>query len=193
MATCTPPATLSPGFLYIKYTHQGLVTHTARWAFIDGVDIADTVNLRAEANRIAISMRAAVPPSFSLTDWGILNRDGSLFYEEPFTSPIAGTHGTVAGSDDYFSRTITFTGHGLAPAPGVCAGPSRSVLFVGNGYHFNVGQKRISAAVDTGLLAYWTALNTSTYLPADDYGQQFPFRGSGTVQFNAHTQRREGT
>ncbi len=193
MSLCTPPSTTSPGVLFLKYTHQGQVTHTARWAFIAGVDPTDTTVLGAEADRIASKMQAALPPSFVITDWGILTRDGALYYEAPLPAPRVGSHSTAPAVDDYYSRTITFTGHGQAPVAGGCAGPTRTVLFVGNGYHFIVGQKRINATVDTGLLGYWVALNDSTYLPADDYGQQVDLRQSGTVQYNAHTQRKEGT
>lgn len=193
MAVCVIPPTLSPGFLFLKYTHRDVVEHTARYAFIAGVDLTDTVNLRIEADRIAEGMHRAIPPSFVIHDWGILNRDGGLYYDEPLPTTYAGIHGTVAGLTDYYSPTISFMGRGNPTGPGICIGPSRTVLFVGNGYHFITGQKRINANADAGLLAYFDAMNSSTYLPADDYGQQITWRNSGTVQWNAHTQRASGS
>lgn len=190
---CTPPPTSSPGYLYLAYNQSVIAFHTARWAFIDGVDITDTVNLRIEANRIAAILVDALQAQFAITDWGILQSDGTHYYSEPFITPYIGTHSAAAGSDDYFSRTITFTGRGNASAPGVCTGQSRSVLFVGNTYQFVRGEKRFAVATDVDLNNYLTALNASTYLPADKYGQQVTYGASAPVQFNAHTQRAVGT
>lgn len=190
---CIPPTTRSPGFLYLSYNQSNNAFHTARWAFILGVDITDTVNLRVEANRIAAIMADALQAQFAVTDWGILQADGSHFYSEPFAAPYVGTKGVAPGADDYYSRTITFTGRGNATLPGVCTGQSRSVLFVGNTYQFVRGEKRFNVGSDVDLMNYLNALNTSTYLPADVYGQQVTYSASAPVQFNAHTQRTMGS
>jgi len=193
MATCTPPTTHSPGQLYIRYNHNVLVEHTASWHFIVGVDLTDTVNLRIEANRIASAMADALTNHFNITDWGILDQAGDYYYEEPFATPYIGLHGAGTGAEDYYSRTITLTGRGNAPTPGVCSGQTRSVLFVGNTYQFTPGQKRFPTTLDVDLNSYRLALNASTYLPADAYGQQVDFRVSAPIQFNAHTQRKSGS
>lgn len=192
MATCTPPTTHSPGFLFVRYTHNLLVTHTARWAFIVGVDITDTVNLRIEANRLAAAMADALTNHFEVTDWGILDQFGDHYYEEPFASAYTGTKGAAAGAEDYYSKTITLTGRGNATSPGVCSGQTRSVLFVGNTYQFAPFEKRFISTSDVDYNGYRLAINASTYLPADEYGQQVDFRVSAPVQFNAHTQKRNG-
>lgn len=189
---CIVPTTVSPGFLYLQYTHLGLVTHRARYAFINGVDVTDVPNLHIEAERIAAAMKPALPDSFIITDWGILNHDGSPYYASPLTAPLTGSHATALGAEDFYSRTITFTGHGLPPIATGCVGRTRAVLFVGKGYQFQVGMKRYNVLADAGLHGYLTALNVSTYLPADAYGQQVTFGASAPVQFNAHTQRKDG-
>lgn len=193
MSNCIVPTTVSPGFLYIKYTHLGQVEHSARWALVNTADVTNVPGLRTEAEEIGQAMKGALADSFAMHTWGILNRDGSPYYEEPFTAPIVGVHSSATGAEDYFSKTITFTGHGLPPIATGCVGKTRSVLFVGKTYFFNIGQKRFPVLTDVGLHAYLTRLNSSVYLPADDYGQQVAFGASAPIQFNAHTQRKEGS
>lgn len=169
------------------------MVHTARWAFIDGVDITDISHLAVEAAEIAAQMVKALPDSAVITDWGVLRADGSHYYSAPFGTPLTGTHGTATGETDYYSRTLTASGRGIAPTAVICSGLTRTVLFVGKAFHFTVGEKRFNGAGDSGVTAYLARLNSSTYLPADEYGQHVDLSYSMTVQFNAHTQKREGT
>lgn len=195
MAHCTLPITTSPGKLALRYIQLTTgISHKISWHFIAGVNLTDVSDLRTEAERLADLMADALTASFRVMGWEIQDPSGSPYYDESFPTPIVGTLSPAAGAADWCSPTICFTGVGQAPAPGTCHGHSISRLFTGDSYLFLPGDKTLNAGAHAPLLAFiQTGLNTSTYLPADVFGQQANILTACPCQFNAAVQRKYGT
>lgn len=192
---CLPPATLSPGSLYLVYRSVGPLSRlTIGWNLIFGTDLADIPNLRTEANRLAGYIYKCVPPIATFVNWGIKVHGGGTYYEEPLITALVGTHAVSTDMQEYYSTTVAFVGHGLAPAPGGCAGRIISRLHTFGALNFAPGTRSFDASGNTPYLDFIVrGLNASTYLPSDYYGQQGDIGLIMPVQFNAAIQRRWGS
>lgn len=192
---CLPPATVSPGTLYLVYRATGPLSRlTIGWNLIYGTDLTDIPNLRIEANRLANYIYRCVPPIATFVNWGIRVHGGGVYYEEPLTASLTGTHAVASSMQEYYSTTVAFVGHGLAPLPGGCAGRIISRLHTFGALPFPPGSKSYNAASDAVYQSFITnGLNASTYLAADYYGQQGEVGLIMPVQWNAAIQRRYGS
>lgn len=191
---CLEPTTVSPGKLVLHYLAPGIGRMSIGWHFINGVDLTDVVHIRTEADRIANLLKDCLPPLASITDWSITEGNGFPYYNEPFASAYIGTHTVNGNMQEYYSTTVAFVGHAQAPSPGGCAGRLVSRLHTFGALNFAPGTKFFDASADSPYAHFISnALNASTYLPADGYGQQGNIGGIMPVQFNAAVQRRVGT
>ena len=193
---CTIPTTSSPGSLVLFYQNTDNTTiHTISWHFIDGVDLNNIAVLQVEADRLAGLLKPCMTSRRALIDWGIRLPGGATFYRAPLTTGAGnGSHAVASGMQNWYSLTIAFEGKGDAPAAGVCAGRIVSRLHLGGAIDFVPGMKYFDASFDAALTAFIaTGLNASTYLPADYWGQQGDVGNTLPVQWNAHTQRKEGS
>lgn len=192
---CTVPITSSPGRLLIHYQNTlNSTSHSIGWHFIYGVDLTGISFLQIEADRLATLLKACMNAGFFLDTWSIVLPNGTVYYTAPLTTPGAGTHAVNGNMQEWYSTTVAFIGLGDAPIPGGCKGRITSRLHCGGALNFPPGLRKFDANTDTPLKTFINAgLNASTYLPADFYGQQGNIGILCPVQWNAHTQRREGS
>jgi hypothetical protein len=193
---CTPPLTRSPGSLVLHYQNLDNSTfHTIGWHFITGVDLNNVAVLQVEADRIAGFAKAVLTSRRAMASWSIRLPNGATFYSANLTTGAGpGTHATTGGMLNWYSTTLAFEGHGQAPSAGTCSGRIISRLHLGGAILFPIGGKYFDATADATVKAFVdSAMNLSTYLPADYYGQQGNITYQCPMQWNAHTQRKEGS
>lgn len=190
---CIVPGTISPGKLFIQYvdTLTGY-KHRVSWRLYAGVDITILPILRAEAILLKTALVACVISNLTFTEWGILSPSGSVLYAEGFTPVVAGTHPLLM-SYAFKSPTVRIEGTAHPPFPGACFGRTNFVVFHQGALKYIVGQKSFDLGTDVGFAALVAAVNASTILPADLFGQPAIMNLLAPVQFNAHAQRVEGT
>jgi hypothetical protein len=192
--SCTFPARpYSPGHLVLFYHHDAGPDHTVSMGLNRTVDISSISPLRVEANALAFLFSACNTVKFTWLDWGIRLPDGSLYYREPLTAPITGSHAVATSAQNLFSSTVTLTGKADAISVGDCTGQFRSMIFVGAAFEFVQGEKARPSSADTAIAALIARLNLSVFVPADYYGQTGSYRARFTVQYNAHAQKRNGS
>lgn len=191
---CTDPGTRSPGKLVLYYTLAPAGgEHSTGFNFITSVNINVVGPLQVEADRLAVLVRGCCTNKVTLTDWGIIQPGGHVFYRAPLTTGAGvGTHALGGVADYWYSQTIAFTGVGLAGAAGICNGRIIFRVHIQGALSFAPGEKTFNGATDAGINAFINGVNASTYLPADFFGQQGDINKICPVQWNAHTQRKEG-
>lgn len=194
MSSCTLPGTLRPGFAFFRYGEvAGTLAHVASLGINHVVDISDIAAMRTEMNAVTDLVQRVIPAALSITSWGIMLPDRSVYYEEAYGTAKVGSHGAATNAVNWKSATVTLTGKGQPPAPGGCVGQTRLELFTYNAYFFQPGQQFIAStgALPLDDLAVYLALNSVVW--ADNFGQEAIVRGRYPVQFNAAVQRKHGT
>lgn len=191
---CIQPATQSLGYVFLDYqTNGNLVPRRMRLRLTYPLSPSDLTTIGAEAVLWAGFVGPCLPNSCLIQNWGTMNQDGSVYHVEALPSLVIGTHVSATGWPDFFSNTVTLTGRGQPTTAGQCAGPVRSVLFVGKGYAFVRGQKSVPHGADAAFDALQNFLTGNSVLGADKYGNPGTYRGVYPVQFNAHAQRHLGS
>jgi len=191
---CTDPLTISPGFLRLDYLHSTQsLSHSTRARLVFGVDPTDVALMGLTALDWAVAWRGIVPPQFVCGGYSVLRHDGSLMYSNSFGTATAGTHAVAGGALDYASRTLAFTGRGIAGTAVECSGEEIGRVFVGGAYEFIPRQKFMVPGADAAVDAYAVFLEDSTVIWADEFGNKAGIRPRYPVQFNAHAQGRNGT
>lgn len=193
--SCIDPGTRSPGRLVLVYVDNAFsIRHSMGWHFIAGAVITDIVNIRIEANRLAVLAGKCVTSDYTFVDWEIRTPDGNLFYTEPLSPIQVGSHGQATGALRWRSQTLDFEGHGQPGVPGGCHGRISFKMFIGGALLYGVGQKTFAISGDAQMDAFRvTGLNASTWVPADYFGQQGDILPTANVQYNAHAQKVLGT
>lgn len=193
--SCTVPITNSPGKLHLLYNSTtSLVPHSIGWNFIASVNLTDITSLTAEAQRLADLLGPVLPTICSIVAFKLTLPDGSTWYEAPLPTQVNGTHNSAGTMQHWKSTTLAFVGHAQPNAPGECAGETISRLHVYGAYNFAPGVKFFDATLDADLDDWiQSGLNASLYVPADRYGQQANILTNCPCQWNAATQRREGS
>lgn len=191
---CTPPTTLSPGYLRLEYTHiSQAVQHSTRARLTLGTDPLDPTQMFASADAWAAFLADCLPVQFRVGGYSVLRHDGSILYAASLPTPYTGTHTGASGSEDYASRTVTMTGRGRPATGAACSGEELTRFFVGNAFFFQPRQKIINRGFDSALDTLAGFLETNLYIWADNYGSKAGVRPAFPVQLNAHTQKRVGT
>lgn len=199
MATIRP-STRTPGSLKILYK-KGLVAHRLSVNLLANIDINDFAARRADAINLAGKIQGVMPASVELSSWALYTRPNTnqpptLIYAEALTGPFIGVAPAIVQTPDTNSHTVTVTGTGTPGQPDWAVGAMRLVLFNGNAMSIVLGEKvRASNALTpvTGWNALLTDLAASNHYWADFYGQKGTLHQLMPVQFNAHTQRVNGT
>lgn len=193
--SCIVPTTTSPGtldFLYVATT--SLAAKRIGWKFIAGVDITNHALIDAEAQRLALLLTDCLPSFARLVGWEVILPGGGVYDTGGFGGLGPGTHNLSGVMQSWHSTTVAFVGHAHPLSPGYCAGRTVTRLHTWSCLDFVPGGHFFDANLDAPFLAFVNAgLNASTYLPADRYGQQADISISLPVQWNARTQRREGS
>jgi len=194
MSTCVPPITRSPGFLYLEYVHtsQGL-QHTVAIRFTHDADITDITEARLTATDWAINLYPCMTAQFSIQGWGIRNADGDHYYSEAFVTPYPGTHGGITGMQDAVSSTVSITGQGLPPSPGVCYGRTKHTFHTGAAFTFSPKRKFTNTVENAPLDDLGAWLFAQSHVWADYYGQEASVHVQYPVQYHAGYQRKWGT
>jgi hypothetical protein len=192
--SCIDSGFLSPGYLRLDYVHSSQsIPHSTRARLIFGVDPLDVGLMESTADDWAGWWAGVVPASFTCSSYSVLRHDGSLLYSGTLPGSQIGVHPSAAGSGDYASRTLCFTGRGLPAALSECSGEAIGRLFVGSGYEFVARQRFMVNGVDAGVDNYAQFLRLNTVVWADEFGNKANVRGRYPVQFNAYAQGRNGT
>lgn len=191
---CTPPGTLSLGYVFLDYTTNSLsVPHRTRIRLTNPIDPADVATIRTAATSWANFMAGCLSGTSWVIGWGTMNPDGSIFYIEAFNPFINGTHPTSVGAAALRSRTLTLTGKGFPVSGGQCAGQTRTVIYVTEAFEWSVGQKTFVVSSDAAVEALRDFLTGNSVLGADFYGNVGNWRPAAPVQYNSYTQRKLGT
>lgn len=193
--SCIVPITTSPGRLDLLYQDVS-ATHIHRlgWNFIAGVDITNHANVDTEAQRLGALLTDCLPSFARLLQWEIILPGGGVYDTGALSGLGPGTHAQNTQMQNWNSTTVAFVGHAHPLLPGYCAGRTVTRLHTWSCLNFVPGSQFFVATGDAPFLAFITAgLNASTYLPADKYGQQADIQPNMPVQWNAHTQKKEGS
>lgn len=189
----TDPGTRSPGHIFWRYTHAGK-PRTMSCRLVNSADLVDLTAIRAAAFGFASDIAVCLPNTVVIPSWGIKGNDGHSEIEESFISPIAGTVGVAVGLDDFFSTTLTIEGRGGATTIGGASGRALIRFHVGGTLQPLQGKKLYTLSeLGLGYVTLLSNLNDNTVFFADYYGQKADAIGSLPYQFNAHTQRKDGT
>jgi hypothetical protein len=174
-------------------THNG-TSHTIGWHFIASVDISDVALLQLEADRMVDYLKRATTPATHWDTWSIVLPNGTVYYTANLTTPGNGTHSTNPNMQDWYSTTIALIGLGDAVVPNGCKGRIVARLHTQGALNFTPGLQKFNSSTDSTIDDLITlGLNASTIIPADFYGQQGDIHPLCPVQWNAHTQRKEGS
>ena len=193
--SCTVPSTTSPGKLHLGYqSTTSSVSHTISWWLVTGAPISTFAVMAAEANRLAVYLTDCVPDIVRFTDWKCTAPDGSFIQGGTLGGLGPGTHTINSNMQGWKSLTVAFVGHARPGAPGNCTGESISRLHNFGTLDILPGTKEILATVDPAFEDFVNVgLNSSDVLPADRYGQNVVIELSMPIQWNAYTQRKEGS
>lgn len=194
MSTCVPPVTSSPGHLVLQYAHttQSL-RHVmqVRWKY--NVDIYNIAARLADAQALSNIIKSCQSPAFTIDGWAIKDNTGRVIHSASFPVPYVGTHTPAGNVADLRSRTVTIVGEGTPNPPGSCFGKAFLRFHTGATYDFVPGMKFIQPNADIPLDTLRAYLDQAAAVWADFYGQAAICKGPMPVQFNAHTQRKDGS
>lgn len=185
----TDPGTRSPGHMFLTYTSPS-ATHTVSARLVDGVDLDDITTLRTESVLWANALKAMLPNTHKVTEFGLRSNEGTILYRETYAVAFTGTHGTTG--ENWASYTVYIEGTGNSIGAGFEFGHMGFRAFVGAAYQPVAGTKALPITTDAGSSGMKTMLDGSTIIFADFYGQKGDVRSQMPVQFNAHAQRRLG-
>lgn len=194
MAQCVPPVTTSPGHLVLAYAHttQSL-RHVCQVRWKSNVDIYNFAARLADAQALSQRIQACISPAFTIDGWAIKDSTGRTIHSAGFAVPYVGTHAPAANVADLRSRTLTIEGVGTPNPPGSCYGRCALRFHTGATYDFIPGEKFILDGADILLDTLRAWLDSAAAVWADFYGQAGICKSSMPVQFNAHTQRKDGS
>lgn len=184
------PITLSPGKLAMQYTYRA-VQHQASANFLSSQSLSDIIAITAEAEALGLVMQACLNSLHSIDGFKVLDDAGHTLYAASLAANLVGTHGSDPGMRDYYSPTVKILGHGQASPITLGSGRCSFLMFTGDSYAMNPGEKYLPGP-DLALLALIAHLDDSAVLWADFYGQAAKWTGKVAAQFNAHEQKRSG-
>lgn len=193
--SCTVPSTNSPGKLHLIYTNTtSSPEHGLSWWTKIGTPIGNAAVMGAEALRLATYLVDCTNNNTRFTGWKATAPDGSFIVGGNLGSLGPGTHGVVAGMKGWLSLTVAFVGHASPAVPGNCAGESIARLHNYGTLNIAVGQKEVVASTDSAFEDFINlGLNASDIVAADRYGQDVVIEANMPIQWNAYTQRKEGS
>jgi len=139
------------------------------------------------------NVAAALDNHLHVIGWGTQDINGGLILQDTFGTAKIGTHVSAAGALDLKSRTVSFNGHGTPSVTGNCKGACSHRIYTADTFSFIPGEKYIANGVDTDLDTLATFYTSSTVVWYDYYGQKGTVRPLYAVQFNAYTQRKQGS
>lgn len=185
------PGSRSPGHLFLQYNDRGL-DHTCSVALVDGVDIQLVTALETDATELAGYVAACLPPSCTITGWGVRPAGGGPTYTALFDPALPGTHSFDASFPAFYSATVTVMGRSAGTGVGAARGNTRIVLFTSNAYVLTPGELVMTGVLPAAIASLMFGLSSSTRYFADSYGQKADPTGRVTVQFNAMIQKSKG-
>jgi hypothetical protein len=96
---CTPPGSLSRGYVFFDYVvNDYVVPHRCRLRLVGGVDPTDLPVIFPAIDELCNRVAFALPNNARVLNWGTMNSDGSTIWTQAFSPVKAGVHPDGSGS-----------------------------------------------------------------------------------------------